>query len=98
MFTAISSFEIQNGMEDEVKQAFINRPGFVEQYEGFVGLSVLSPIENPSQIWLITNWVDEVSFKTWHKKHLKDSHKGIPKGLKLVPHSFKLRFFNHITA
>jgi heme-degrading monooxygenase HmoA len=98
MFTAISSFEILNGMEDEVKQAFINRPGLVEKYEGFLGLDVLSPVENPSQIWLITNWTDEASFKTWHKKHLKDSHAGIPKGLKLVPHSFKLRFFNHISS
>jgi heme-degrading monooxygenase HmoA len=43
MFTAISSFEILNGMEDEVKQAFINRPGLVEKYEGFVGLDVVFP-------------------------------------------------------
>ncbi len=85
-------------MEKEVKQAFINRPGLVEKYEGFLGLSVISPVENPSQIWLITNWADEATFKTWHKTHLKDSHAGIPKGLILVPHTFKLRFFNHITS
>lgn len=98
MFTVISTFEILNGMENEVKQAFIKRPGLVEKYEGFVGLDVLSPLENSSQVWLITHWTDEESFKTWHKKHLKDSHAGIPKGLKLVPHSFKLRFFNHIAS
>ncbi|MEP6747358.1 MAG: antibiotic biosynthesis monooxygenase family protein [Bacteroidota bacterium] len=98
MFTAISSFEILNGMENEVKQAFINRPRLAEKYEGFLGLDVLIPFESPSQIWLITNWTDEAIFNTWHKTHVRNSHAGIPKGLKLVPHSFKLRFFNHIAS
>ena len=97
MFTAISSFEIQNSMEDEVKEAFIKRPKLVENFEGFLGLQVLSPVEKPSEIWLLTHWKDEATFITWHKQHLKAAHVGIPKGLKLVPHSFKLRFFNHIT-
>ncbi len=98
MFTAISCFEIQNGLQDDVKQSFKNRPGLVENYEGFVRLDVLSPTSNPAEIWLLTYWSDEESFKNWHKNHLKESHKGIPKGLKLVPHSFKLLFFNHITS
>ena len=98
MFTAISCFEIQNGLDDEVKQSFKNRPGLVEDYEGFVRLDVLSPTNNPAEIWLLTYWSDEESFKNWHKNHLKESHKNIPKGLKLVPHSFKLLFFNHITS
>ncbi|MEP7108978.1 MAG: antibiotic biosynthesis monooxygenase family protein [Ferruginibacter sp.] len=98
MFVVISSFEVQNGMESEVKQAFRNRPGFVDNDKGFIRLDVLSPAENPKGIWLLTYWKDEESFKDWHKNHLKDSHNGIPKGLKLVPHSFKLRFFEHITS
>jgi heme-degrading monooxygenase HmoA len=98
MFVAISSFEIENGLEDEVKQAFKNRPGLVENYGGFVRLDVFSPAENPSEIWLLTYWKSEESFKGWHTNHLKESHRGIPKGLKLVPHSFKLRFFNHIAS
>ena len=98
MFTAISCFEIQNGLEDDVKRSFKNRPGLVESCEGFVRLDVLSPTNNPAEIWLLTHWSDEESFKNWHKNHLKESHKSIPKGLKLVPHSFKLLFFNHITS
>jgi hypothetical protein len=86
MFVALSSFEVENGMEELVKQAFIDRP------------DVLCPITNPAEIWLLTYWVDELSFKIWHKTHLKDSHQGIPKGLKLVPHSFKLRYFNTVTT
>jgi heme-degrading monooxygenase HmoA len=98
MFVALSSFEIENGMEAEVKEAFKNRPKLVENYAGFVRLDVISPAENPAEIWLITHWQDETSYQTWHKKHLKESHTGIPKGLKLVSHSFKLRFFEHITS
>ncbi len=98
MFVAISCFEIKNGLEDEVKLSFKNRPKLVENYDGFIRLDVLSPTENPAEIWLLTHWKDEESFKSWHANHLKESHLNIPKGLKLVPHSFKLRSFNHITS
>lgn len=98
MFTAISCFEVQNGFEEQVKQAFKNRPKLVEDYSGFIRLDVISPTENPAEIWLLTYWENEDKFKHWHKNHLKESHVGIPKGLKLVPHSFKLRSFNHITS
>ncbi|MBC7889305.1 MAG: antibiotic biosynthesis monooxygenase [Ferruginibacter sp.] len=98
MFVAISSFEIQNGLEEEVKEAFRNRPKLVENFNGFIRLDVLNPSENPAEIWLLTYWTNEESFTTWHKTHLKGSHQGIPKGLKLVPHSFKIRYFNHITS
>jgi len=40
MIAAISKFEIQNGMEEEVKSAFKNRPGLVEQAKGFVRMDV----------------------------------------------------------
>lgn len=85
-------------MEDEVKLAFVNRPHMVENQEGFIKLEVLSPKENETEIWLLTYWKDQESFKFWHKNHLKGAHHGIPPGLKLVPHSFKLRFFNHIAS
>jgi len=98
MFVAISSFEVANGLEEQVKEAFRNRPKMVEKFEGFIRLDVLSPEDNPAAIWLQTYWKNEASFKNWHKNHLKESHQGIPKGIKLVPHSFKLVFFNHITS
>ena len=98
MFAAISCFEVLPGFEDQVKEAFRNRPKLVEKYQGFIRLDVLSPKENEAEIWLLTYWQSEELFKEWHRNHLKDSHVGIPKGLKLVPHSFKLRSFNHITS
>lgn len=98
MFVALSCFEIKNGMEAEVKQAFVNRPKLVESHSGFISMEVISPVENPAEIWLLTHWNNEESFKVWHRDHLKESHRGIPGGLKLVPHSFKLRFFNHVSS
>ncbi len=97
-FTAISRFEVRNNMEAEVREAFKNRPGFVEDAAGFVGLNVLSPKENPAEFWLITHWEDEESFHHWHKNHRSESHQFIPKGLKLVKRSFSLDFFDHITS
>ncbi|TVQ05961.1 MAG: antibiotic biosynthesis monooxygenase [Balneolaceae bacterium] len=98
MFTAISKFEVRNNMEGEVRMAFENRPKLVDDAEGFVGLQVLSPKENPAEFWLITHWETEEHFRHWHKHHKSESHKGIPKGLKLVKRSFQLRFFDHITS
>jgi len=97
-FTAISKFEVRNQMEEEVKEAFINRPRLVESADGFIGLNVLRPMENPAEFWLITHWETEDHFHHWHKNHRSESHKGIPKGLKLVKRSFELRFFEHVTS
>lgn len=97
-FTAISKFEVRNNMEDEVREAFINRPKLVEEADGFVGLNVISPKENPAEFWLITHWEDEESFHHWHEHHRSESHQYIPKGLKLVKRSFSLNYFDHITS
>lgn len=96
-FTAISKFEVRNEMEEEVRQAFLDRPGFVESAEGFVGLHVLRPLENPAEFWLITHWESQEAFDHWHLHHKSESHQGIPKGLKLVKRSFELRYFEHVT-
>lgn len=97
-FTAISKFEVRNNMEDDVREAFRNRPHLVDDAEGFIGLNVLNPQENPAEFWLITHWESEEDFHHWHKHHRSEAHKGIPKGLKLVKRSFELRFFDHITS
>ena len=53
---------------------------------GFLGMEVMSPIGNPAEVWLFTRWRDEQSYSDWHKGHeYLESHKGIPKELKLVP-------------
>ena len=97
-FTAISKFEVRNNMEDEVREAFKNRPHLVDDKKGFIGLHVLNPKDNPAEFWLITHWETEEDFHFWHKKHKSESHQGIPKGLKLVKRSFELKYFNNITS
>jgi len=99
MFVALSQFTVANDMAAEVKEAFQSRPHTVEAAEGFVRLDVISPEENPREIWLITYWQDRNSFEEWHKSHLyRDSHSGIPKGLKLVPKSARVSFFEHVAS
>lgn len=66
MFVALSSFEVMQGFEEQVKQAFKDRPKLVENYHGFIRLDVLSPTENPAEIWLLTYWTSEDKFKDWH--------------------------------
>ncbi|MFC7000068.1 antibiotic biosynthesis monooxygenase family protein [Rufibacter roseus] len=97
MFIALSTFTIANDMAEAVKEAFLNRPKLVNEAPGFIKMQVISPTDNPQEIWLITQWTDEESYKVWHHSHLyHESHSGIPKGLKLVPRSAKVRFFEHI--
>ena len=56
-------------------------------------------LDAPDEIWLITYWRDEPSYRTWHRSHhYRDAHKGIPKGVKLVPKSATVRFFDHVCS
>jgi heme oxygenase (mycobilin-producing) len=99
MFVALSRFTIANEMIDQVKQAFIDRPHLVDNAPGFLRMEVISPLDNPDEIWLLTYWENEESYKAWHHSHLyHDSHKGIPKGLKLVPRSTEIRLFEYICS
>ncbi len=99
MFVALSKFEVANGMIEQVKQAFVDRPHLVEEAPGFARMDVISPREHPEEIWLITYWSDEESYRRWHKGELhRASHKWIPRGLKLVPQSTQVRFFDHVSS
>jgi heme-degrading monooxygenase HmoA len=99
MFVAMSKFVVANSMTEEVKMAFKNRPHLVENVHGFVRLDVITPIDNPNKIWLITYWRDEDSYQVWHRSpEPHESHKGIPKGLKLVPKANEIRFFEYICS
>ena len=98
-FVALSKFVIANGMIAEVKEAFRQRPHLVDDQLGFVRMEVFSPLDRPEEIWLVTFWSDAESFKVWHHSHLyHQSHKGIPKGLKLVPGEQEIRHFEHICS
>ena len=99
MFIAISQFTIANDKTEEVREAFRNRPHLVDGEPGFIRMEVISPREVPAEIWLVTYWESEEAFSKWHHSHLyHESHKGIPKGLKLVPKSARLRFFESICS
>ena len=88
MFIALSRFTIANGMTHEVRAAFQQRPHLVDDASGFAGMEVMSPVGNPAEIWLLTRRRDEQSYRDWHRGHnYHQAHKGIPKGLKLVPGS-----------
>ena len=99
MFTALSKFTVANDMAEQVRAAFVSRPHMVEGAPGFVRLDVISPVGEPREFWLLTYWEDEQSFRAWHHSHLyRDSHRGIPKGLKLIPRSASLSFFDHVAS
>ena len=98
-FVAVSKFVVANGTVAEVKEAFRNRPRLVEHAHGFERMEVLSPLDRPEEIWLVTYWSDAESYHVWHKSHLyRESHKGIPKGIKLIPKQTELRYFEFVCA
>ena len=97
-FVALSRFRVANGMTPEVQSAFRQRPHLVDRASGFLRMEVMSPHDDPSEFWLLTWWTDEDSYKTWHKSHLyRESHEGIPRGLKLDPTATQVRFFSTIS-
>ena len=99
VFIALSRFVVANGMADDVKAAFVARPHLVDSAPGFVRMDVLCPRENPDEIWLFTFWTEESHYTAWHRSHTyHEAHSGIPKGLKLVPRSAQIRFFDHVAS
>ena len=98
-FVALSKFVVANGMMAEVKTAFRARPHLVDNSAGYLRMEVISPLDRPEELWLITFWRDEESYRAWHHSHLyHDSHRGIPKGLKLVPGETQIRGFEHVAS
>ena len=95
MIIALSRFTIANHMKEEVKDAFRHRVHLVDDAPGFLGMEVMNAIDSPAEVWLLTRWLDEPSYRTWHHGHTyRESHKGIPKGLKLVPGSTIVQLFD----
>jgi heme-degrading monooxygenase HmoA len=71
-------------------------PGFVA---GYLRMDVISPLEQPDELWLITFWTDQASFEAWHHSHhYQGVHTGIPKGLKLVPRETQIRTFAYVAS
>ena len=70
-FVVLSRFVIANGMAAAVKAAFCNRPHLVDDAPGYRRMEVISPLERPEEIWLLTFWTDEASIRAWknHAEH-----------------------------
>ena len=98
-FVALSRFTVANGMSPQVREAFVNRPHLVDSAPGYVRMDVISPLDRPEEVWLITYWRDEESFRVWHRSHeYHESHRAIPKGLKLVRGSAEVRHFEYVSS
>lgn len=92
---AMSKFVVSNGMESDVRDAFLKRPHLVDDAHGFMRMEVMNPVDKPEEFILVTYWADETSWKQWYKGHTyKAAHKGIPKGLKLMPKSTEISFYH----
>lgn len=98
MVTVLSRFTVANGMEHDVRQAFLNRPHLVENAPGFLRLEVLSPAERPEEFWLLTWWDSEEQFRTWHKHHRHESHQLMPKGLRLDSVGTQVQVLQHVAS
>jgi signal transduction histidine kinase len=86
MILAVSRFRVANGLEGEIREAFLNRPHLVDSASGFLGMETFTDAGDRSLFYLVTGWTDVESFRAWHRSdahHL--SHAGIPRGLKLDP-------------
>ena len=93
-FVVLSRFVVANGMEADVKAAFRGRPHLVDRTAGFVRMEVLCPLDRPQEIWLVTHWRHADDYRAWHRGHgYRESHRGIPKGLKLIGRETSIREF-----
>lgn len=91
MFVGCSRFRVVNGMEGQVRDAFLARPHLVDEAQGFVRMEVLQGQDDPAVFVLVTYWRDAECFDRWFKSDAhRASHSGIPKGLKVAPGSVEL--------
>jgi heme-degrading monooxygenase HmoA len=84
MILAVSRFKVANGMESQVREAFLNRPHLVDSARGFLGMETYTDKSDAALFYLVTRWTDDESFHTWHGSEAhRESHRFMPKGLKL---------------
>jgi heme-degrading monooxygenase HmoA len=81
---AFSRFEVKNGLEDSVSQAFSSRPRMVEHAGGLRGVKVFTDESDASLFYLSTRSTTQSAFRQWRSNAVRHaSHPGIPKGIKL---------------
>jgi heme-degrading monooxygenase HmoA len=86
MILAVSRFKVMNGREVDVKEAFFNRRIWWTMCRVFWEWKHFTETENKVAFYLITRWTDQDSFRRWHSSPAHhQSHRGMPKGLRLDP-------------
>ena len=84
MILATSRFRVANGMEQEVRAAFADRPRLVDASVGFLGMDVFTEHGDATIFHLVTRWTDSSAFRAWHGSAAhRQSHAGIPRGVRL---------------
>ena len=99
MIVAMSRFRVTGHREQDVREAFLKRPRFVDGEAGFLGLEVFQDQTDAALFYLITRWSDAPSFRAWHSSQAhKRSHELMPKGLKLDSAFTELRILERVEA
>jgi heme-degrading monooxygenase HmoA len=99
MIVAMSRFRVANHREEDVRQAFLNRPRLVDNQAGFLGLEVFQDQADCAIFYLVTRWNDVSAFRTWHSSPAHQrSHELMPKGLKLDSAFTELRILEPVEA
>jgi diguanylate cyclase (GGDEF)-like protein len=84
MVTVTSRFRVLNGLEAEVRKAFLQRPRLVQNTDGFCGIEVLTDTKDPAVFYLVTRWSSDAAFRAWYSSDAHHhSHSMMPEGLKL---------------
>ena len=84
MIMVESRFRVANGMAEDVRNAFLHRPGLVDGVTGFLGMEVYVASDDHCVFHLVTRWTDHDAYKSWHRSDAHHhSHAFIPRGLKL---------------
>jgi diguanylate cyclase (GGDEF)-like protein len=96
---AISRFRVANGTQAAVGEAFAHRAGLVDRQPGFLGLEVYTDAKDVALFYLVTRWTDETAFEAWHHSAAhRESHRGIPRGVKLDKAQTKLFMMHRIPS
>jgi len=80
-------------MEAEVCEAFLNRPGLVDNTPGFLGMETFTDAKDATVFYLVTRWFDSDTFHLWHKS---PQHHLSHKGLKLDPAFTQVMILNRL--
>jgi heme oxygenase (mycobilin-producing) len=97
MIVAMSRFRVKNQREQDVREAFLNRPRRVDDQTGFLALEVFQDPADSAVFYLVTRWSDVASFRTWHSGPAHhSSHEMMPKGLKLDPAFTEVRILERV--